>query len=997
MIISSDNGRRVFVLQVAGLRYRYMSHDLNLSGSNLDANITTGIAYQNVTGLVSVGALSGSIDPAGGVASYQGVSLTLASRGARGAVSDPHVVFGRCGARSDVIKAKLTQGVDYTDSPPTLLRVDRDLRGLFTTPALVHIGAETFRVSSVTDDTLISGARAVGGSQRQAHTLSLGGTSTPEVTLEITTFRGRRSTLYMAHQFPDGSLSDFVEVVNGFIDNTPQVEEAGEVSFSLLPLAALASTTSAAIGLQSYLKQGYHYFGTTGNSFEWAWRLVGQSRAAFISSVSVSGSTATVILSTSLPEMVDLFDPTLPSQSQDFERSHPRFPSLYLFGYADEIQPTAVLSSSVFEYDITVSGLVTTNQWVTLGPYPEIKRVNFSEELVQWPAELNARLGALQSAGSTQGQDGSWGRWSLVEDELVVKPLTAVQPYRLEWCWWSSVSAGANSLPGALYWVGTPTTALNSNSARLRYPLQWDDQPIADPRPGTTQRFYNFSPAVNGRTTSSRFKLGGVARAWYQLREPLILCENSLGLPSSPDGNDYDIEVKFYDRVAGEARRQWFVATHETTALFGGSAIGTYVHLKAGSPTIDNVSFGDWQGQERALLFRSSRYYNKRPGELLLNLLESGGGSQVNGTYDIYPAGLCIPSGEIDEASFIAYDSTASFALSGTISGDDADLRVTIEGLLKMMGCALIMRRSATTGQSLLTLQPLGAENYRLLDQTIGEGDWHVSPPPRWSTYEDIVTQITYRFAWDDQQQKYLAERTFVNQEAVNRYGGEMKKIDIEVRGLTIDEVGDGAGDSFGFFLPTSARLFSLLSNPAREWAGSIGTGRSMAIDVGSYLRVTSSHLKGYGDDYGVTDGVGFVRSISQELMGEGCQMEMISMGLAPVTWNASALIEEVTSTTSITIASAHFSEDDASFFRAGDVVDYLPEGDEDNATIGLTIASVSGQLITFTSTHGITSTGGTIEPTTYATASSAHKADAYLASNDALPVLGSDSAQLYA
>ena len=312
---------------------------------------------------------------------------------------------------------------------------------------------------------------------------------------------------------------------------------------------------------------------------------------------------------------------------------------------------------------------------------------------MQWPAELNARLGALQSAGSTQGQDGSWGRWSLVEDELVVKPLAAVQPYRLEWCWWSSVSAGANSLPGALYWVGTPTTALNSNSARLRYTIQWDDQPIADPRPGTTQRFYNFSPAVNGRTTSSRFKLGGVARAWYQLREPIILCENSLGLPSSPDGSDYDIEVKYYDRVEGEARRQWFVATHETTALFGGSAIGTYVHLKAGSPTIDNVSFGDWQGQERALLFRSSRYYNKRPGELLLNLLESGGGSQVNGTYDIYPAGLCIPSSEIDEASFIAYDSTASFALSGTISGDDADLRVTIEGLLKMMGCALIMRR----------------------------------------------------------------------------------------------------------------------------------------------------------------------------------------------------------------------------------------------------------------------------------------------------------------
>ena len=994
MIISSDNGRRVFVLQVAGLRYRYMSHDLDLSGSNLDANITTGIAYRNVTGLVSVGALSGSIDPAGGVASYQGVSLTLASRGARGAVSDPHVVFGRCGARSEVIKAKLTQSITYNDSPPTLIRVDRDLRGLFTTPALVHIGAETFRVSSVTNDTLISGARAVGGSQRQAHSLNFGGTSTPEMTLEITTFRGRRSTLYMAHQFPDGSLSDFVEVVNGFIDNTPQVEEAGEVSFSLLPLAALASTTSAAIGLQSYLKQGYHYFGTVGNSFEWAWRLEGQSPSINILSVESDGTTVTLAIDPE-PSIANLFDTSLPTVSDGFERCHPRFPALYINGGSSFIEPATITSTQI-TYLGAGQPLVNAEDSLRVEPYPEIKRARFSEQLVSWPSALNSQLGIQQASRSVDGIEGAWGRWSLVDDELLITPNAQIAPYRLQWVGASSKQALKNAEQDARYWNSTPTEGLNSLD-RLYYPIQLDDQPIADPRAGTIQRAYRFTSGVNGRTTSSRFKLGGVARAWYQLREPLILCENSIGLPSSPDGNDYDVEVKFYDRVAGESRRQWFVATHETTAIYSGSAIGTYVHLKGGSPTIDNVSFGDWQGQERALLFRSSRYYNKRPGELLLNLLESGGGEQILGSYDIYPVGLSIPSSEIDEASFLAYDSTAPFSLSGTISGDDADLRAIIEGLLKMMSCALIMHRSATTGQSLLTLQPLGAENYRLLDQTIGEGDWHVSPPPRWSTYEDIVTQITYRFAWDEQQQKYLAERTFVNQEAVNRYGGEMKKIDIEVRGLMLDDIGDGAGDSFGFFLPTSARLFSLLSNPIREWAGSIGTGRSMAIDVGSYLRVTSSHLKGYGDDYGVTDSIGFVRSINQELMSEGCQLEMISMGLAPVTWNASALIDAVTSTTSITIASAHFSEDDASFFRAGDVVDYLPEGDEDNATIGLTIASVSGQLITFTSVHSITSTGGTIEPTTYATASSAHKADAYLASNDALPVLGSDSAQLYA
>jgi hypothetical protein len=996
MIISSDNGRRVFVLQVAGLRYRYMSHDLDLSSSNLDANIATGIAYQNVTGLVSVGALSGSIDPAGGVASYQGVSITLASRGARGAVSDPHVVFGRCGARSQVIKAKLTQSVDYTDNPPTLINVDRDLRGLFTTPALVHIGAETFRVSSVTVNTLISGERAVGGSQRQAHTITMGGTSVPEVTLEITTFRGRRAKLYMAHQFPDGALSDFVEVVNGFIDNTPQVEEAGEVSFSLLPLAALVSTASAAVGLQSNLRQGFHYFGTVANQVEWAWNLEGQPRIVIIGSVTTVGSIATVTLLNAMPEMEDLFDPSLPKSDDNLPRSHPRFPSLYLNGSGGEIQPTAVLSPTQFQYDTTDVGLVSVGQDLTLNPYAEIKRVGFEDELVEWPSALNARLATLQLSNSTQGEDGSWGRWGLVEDQLVVRPLAAVQPYRLEWCWWSSRQQLMQALPDALYWADTPTEAL-TDSARLRYPIQVDDAAIADPRPGTPQRFYRRSPAVNGRTNSTSFQLGGVARAWYQLREPLILCENSLGLPSSPDGNDYDIEVKYYDRVAGETRRQWFIATHETTAIFSGSAIGTYIHLKGGSSILDNVSFGEWQGQERAVLFRSSRYYSKRPGVLLLNLLESAGGAQVNGTYDIYPIGLGVPSSEIDEASFLAYDGTTNFSLSGTISGDDGALNAIIEGILKMMGCALIMRRDASSGLSRLTLQPLGAESSRLLDQTIDEGDWHVSPPPRWSTYEDIVTQITYRFGWDEQQQKYLAERTFVNQEAVNRYGGEMKKVDIEVRGLTIEDIGDGAGDSFGFFLPPTARIFSLLSNPAREWAGSIGTGRSMTLDVGAYVSVTSSHLKGYGDDYGVTNAVGFVRSINQELMGEGCQLEMISMGLSPVTWNASALVTAVSSSTSVTISPAVFSDDDASFFKAGDVVDYLPDDNEDSAIVGLVIASVVGAVITFTTSHGISAPDGTIEPTTYTNASTTHRADAYLASNDAVPVLGSDSAQLYA
>ena len=72
----------------------------------------------------------------------------------------------------------------------------------------------------------------------------------------------------------------------------------------------------------------------------------------------------------------------------------------------------------------------------------------------------------------------------------------------------------------------------------------------------------------------------------------------------------------------------------------------------------------------------------------------------------------------------------------------------------------------------------------------------------------------------------------------------------------------------------------------------------------------------------------------------------------------------------------------DVTFFEAGDVVDHLPHGAHDSATTGLTIDSISGNIITFTSAHGISVTGGTIEPTTYANASTTHRADAYLANS---------------
>ena len=147
MTVDSNHGRRVFALQIAGLKYRYHSTTPPASTS-LDSTIATGINYVDVEAITAVGSVSASIDPSGGVADYGAVSVSLGVN-RRGGVSDAGLVFGRCGARSASMRAKLTAIASRTD---TTFSVSTDLRS-YSYPRLFPIGAETVRASSATSTT----------------------------------------------------------------------------------------------------------------------------------------------------------------------------------------------------------------------------------------------------------------------------------------------------------------------------------------------------------------------------------------------------------------------------------------------------------------------------------------------------------------------------------------------------------------------------------------------------------------------------------------------------------------------------------------------------------------------------------------------------------------------------------------------------------------------------------------------------------------------------
>jgi hypothetical protein len=111
----------------------------------------------------------------------------------------------------------------------------------------------------------------------------------------------------MAHRFPNGDTSTYVEVVNGFISESPYVEEGDTVSISLLPLplTALIDTSLSDKGIgQTRLLQGYHYYdGIHGSSLEYALGLTFAQQN--LSNLQVTPDTSGTITAQTFSESLD--------------------------------------------------------------------------------------------------------------------------------------------------------------------------------------------------------------------------------------------------------------------------------------------------------------------------------------------------------------------------------------------------------------------------------------------------------------------------------------------------------------------------------------------------------------------------------------------------------------------------------------------------------------------------------------------------------------------
>lgn len=464
--------------------------------------------------------------------------------------------------------------------------------------------------------------------------------------------------------------------------------------------------------------------------------------------------------------------------------------------------------------------------------------------------------------------------------------------------------------------------------------------------------------------TYAEYQIRGVALGWYEYGEKYLLVRDSLGLPASYDGTLYAIEIKAY----GKAFKA--MAKSETAV-----SVGYLIELDQ-----DNVynrglpSFGDFlDSTEKIEISRGLLIENKPAGEVMLELLESGGGGGVNGAYDRHLVGCNIDQNFIDEESFLSNQSASNIRdWQFNLSIDDITARDILEPLLRVMGCAIVMDRTSFYPRlKLISVGHEADENQPL----VTDDDMLIDSPIYWSVYEDIITQFKFIY---DLQNDQPTERVINNYSAINQLAGETRSEEYKLYGLTSEIVGGArAGDFLQYFRATYARLFRLYGQAIRQWIFSVTSGTSFNLDIGSSLRVSSDFLKGYSDDYGITDQVGLIVSMRLSLFGEGCELKLNHYGLSSPTWNASARVDQVINSTTVSIVADQFSASDISFFKAGDAVVRYTWGANDTKT-SLTISQINGAQIVFSGSHGATA-GDIIQPASYTLASTAHKKRAYI------------------
>ena len=950
MSLYQDDGRRVFGLMIQGCFNRYYYGASPFPSSIQQERDLTFTDYDYI---VNLSQYTAEVEPSGGIAKYSPITITLATDIRNVIDDDPHVIFGRSARSKSVWTGQLVSNISRNDDTPSIF-VDSQPRlasGVaITVPHMFYIGAESFYVSEIIDrsDLGVGVYELVTLERygfRQEHTILLDGVDTPRVTSEIVGWRGRQADIWAAYLNTDGTVTDHRVIFRGIIERSPEFGDSSSVSLSIVPIIAMLDNKISGKGTINRFSRGGHYFDNTRKVFYFTPLLTydpdGNGERTFYNGSKgfVINQSAGYVTNQEIVERINEYGELGGDSNDDFAYgNYPKFSLVYTNGY----------------YTLRIGYLSGVVDGYTNAKY-YIRGITFHPH---W--QLEKAISALYNFSAGFG---------LSVDRHTM--LTGM--------------AFSSDYPSTITTIDVQDQVYTgfdfSQGAEVLFTKDFSEEPY--PEGSYTLSAYEQKSSSVG-IIYTNYSVKGIAEAYYLQGEDYILLEQTMDLPSEVGSYKYSIQLKRGDEI------YHIKATHEQSDDFG-----YRIYLDKTDPqTAKLPSIYEYTGEDRWEFTKGLAISQTNTSDVILQILMSGGGEGINGLYDVNAIGCNLPAEYIDIRG-IENLSTASNINQWefNIPTDDLTVRDVIEPMLKAMGCALVMKRKRGSVFDIpkISIVAIGHENDLDVDSYVTDDDIHSDPIPTWNNYEDIVTQFVFRY---NHQKANPDEVIFNNYDAINRLAGETAKMDLELYGLTSNIIGGTRRtEIYPFLRPTIGRLFRLYGEPIRVWNFSVGSGKALDLDIGGAISVTSEYLKGYEDAYGITNEVGMIRRISINLVDEGAELEVAHFGLSSPTWNAAAKISAIVNTTTVTVEAARYSEADISYFAVGDnVVIYSLSNNDLKGS--LTIQSIEGQNITFTTTHGAPNTNFVIVPANYDSASINHKARAFI--GDLNNYLGTSNADGY-
>ena len=933
MSLYQDQGRRVFGLMIQGsfVRYYYGASPFPSSISQ-----ERDLYFTNYDNIVNISSYSAEIEPSGGIATYSPINVTLTTDRMRGTANDPHVLFGRTARSKTVWTGQLISNISRNDDTPSIF-VDNEPRLAngtpITTPHMFYIGAESFYVSQIIERSdLGTGVYELVTLERygfrQEHTILLDGVDTPLVSSEIIGWRGRQADIWAGFLNDKGVVTDQRIIFRGIIEQTPDFGDSSSVTLSIVPIIAMLDNKISGKGTINRFARGGHYFDSIEKIFYFTTLINfnsdgnGEKTYYNFSKGFVLNSVAGYVTNQTLVERINLFGELGGSDDEGFDpANYPKFSLIYTNGY----------------YRLRIGRVTGTADDYSNAKY-NIRGMTFHPH---W--KLEKAIASLYNSG-----------FGFVAPRLTLFTGMTFTP----------------SFPTQFTTVDDQKKIFSafdfSDGAEVLLTKDFSEEPYPE---GTfTLSAYEQKTAPSG-VDYVTYNVKGLPEAYYLQGEDYILLEQTMDLPDTFGAYSYSIQLKRGDEI------YHIKATHQEI-----DDNGYKIYLDKTDPQTSKLpSIFEYIGEDRWEFTKGLSISQTSSSDVILQILMSGGGELINGGYDLNAVGCNLPAEYIDVRG-IENLSTASNISQWefNIPTDDLTVRDVIEPMLKAMGCAMIMKRNSAYGFDLpkISIVAIGHENLLDVDHQISDDDILADPIPRWSNFEDIVTQFIFKY---NHQKASPDEVIFNNYDAINRLAGETAKMELDLYGLTSTIIGGiRRTEIYPFLRPTIGRLFRLYGEPLRIWNFSLGSGKALDIDIGSAIAVTSDFLKGYEDDYGIINEVGMVRKININLIDEGAEVEVAHFGLSSPTWNASLKVNAVVNTTTLAVESSFYSDNDISYFAVGDQVTIYGLYNNDlKAT--LTISQINGINIVFTTTHGAINSNYIIVPANYDTASTNHKARAYI------------------